>query len=131
MAQFPLLLPANEVWGKVIFSQVCVNHSVHRGGRGSLYDVTSCWAAWSHVPTRGSLSGRPLSRGSLSRRSLYRGSVGVGWEGGIRPVGSLYRLVSVQGVSVQGLSLSGNAFLLAYSTLLFRSTVLDDRNNTF
>ena len=27
-----LLLPANEVWGKVIFSQACVSHSVHRGG---------------------------------------------------------------------------------------------------
>ena len=27
-----LLLPANEVWGKVIFSQVCVKNSVHRGG---------------------------------------------------------------------------------------------------
>ena len=27
-----LLPPANEVWGKVMFSQVCVNHSVHGGG---------------------------------------------------------------------------------------------------
>ena len=26
-----LLPPANEVWGKVIFSQECVNNSVHRG----------------------------------------------------------------------------------------------------
>ena len=26
-----LLLPANEVWGKVIFSQACVKNSVHRG----------------------------------------------------------------------------------------------------
>ena len=25
------LPPANEVWGKVIFSQVCVKNSVHRG----------------------------------------------------------------------------------------------------
>ena len=27
-----LLPPANEVWGKRIFSQACVSHSVHRGG---------------------------------------------------------------------------------------------------
>ena len=26
------LPPANEVWGKVIFSQACVKNSVHRGG---------------------------------------------------------------------------------------------------
>ena len=47
-----LLLPANEVWGKVIFSQACVSHSVHRG-EGSLYDVTSCLTAWSYVPSGG------------------------------------------------------------------------------
>ena len=28
---FVLLLPTNEVWGKVIFSEACVSHSVHRG----------------------------------------------------------------------------------------------------
>ena len=27
------LPPANEVWGKVIFSHECVSHSVHRGIR--------------------------------------------------------------------------------------------------
>ena len=27
-----LLSPANEVWGKVIFREVCVKNSVHRGG---------------------------------------------------------------------------------------------------
>ena len=27
-----LLPPANEVWGKVIFSQACVKNSVHREG---------------------------------------------------------------------------------------------------
>ena len=26
-----LLPPANEVWGKVMFSEACVSHSVHRG----------------------------------------------------------------------------------------------------
>ena len=50
-----LLPPANEVWGKVMFSQACVSHSV-RGG--SLYDVTSCLAAWCHAPfARVSVSG--------------------------------------------------------------------------
>ena len=29
-----LLPPANEVWGKVIFSEACVKNSVHSGGRG-------------------------------------------------------------------------------------------------
>ena len=28
----PLLPPANEVWGKVIFSEACVKNSVHGGG---------------------------------------------------------------------------------------------------
>ena len=28
------LPPANEVWGKVIFSQACVKNSVHGGGEG-------------------------------------------------------------------------------------------------
>ena len=28
------LPPANEVWGKVIFSEACVKNSVHRGGGG-------------------------------------------------------------------------------------------------
>ena len=29
---FPLLPPANEVWGKIIFSEACVKNSVHRRG---------------------------------------------------------------------------------------------------
>ena len=29
---YGLLLPANEVWGKVVFSEACVKNSVHRGG---------------------------------------------------------------------------------------------------
>ena len=56
------VLFATEVWGKVIFSQAYVSHSVQRGGggggeveRGSLYDVTSCLAAWAQVPSRGDL----------------------------------------------------------------------------
>ena len=35
-AQF--LPPANEVWGKVIFPEVCVSHSVY-GGRGGRQDI--------------------------------------------------------------------------------------------
>ena len=38
------------VWGKVIFSEASV---WSRRGGGSLYDVTSFPAAWSHVPSRG------------------------------------------------------------------------------
>ena len=30
-----LLPPANEVWGKVIFSQACVKNSVHSGREGA------------------------------------------------------------------------------------------------
>ena len=30
MTAFALLPPANEVWGKVMFSEACVSHSVHR-----------------------------------------------------------------------------------------------------
>ena len=30
-SNFPLLPPANKVWGKVIFSEACVKNSVHRG----------------------------------------------------------------------------------------------------
>ena len=34
----------------ILVSQACVSHSVHVG---SLYDVTSCLAAWSRVPFGG------------------------------------------------------------------------------
>ena len=34
---FVYLPPANEVWGKVIFSEVCVKNSVHRGGSASVH----------------------------------------------------------------------------------------------
>ena len=54
--EITILPPANEVWGKVIFSQVSL--SVHMG---SMYDVTSCLAARSHVPSGGSLSLIPCS----------------------------------------------------------------------
>ena len=56
-----------------VFAPVC--HSVQGG---SLYDVTSCLAAWSHIPSGGS-----LSRGSLSGVSVQGGSLsGVSVGGG-------------------------------------------------
>ena len=45
------LLPANKVWGKVMFIHLSVILF-----RGSLYDVTSCLTVWSHVSSGGSLS---------------------------------------------------------------------------
>ena len=32
ITKYFLLPPANEVWGKVIFSEACVKNSVHGGG---------------------------------------------------------------------------------------------------
>ena len=52
-------VPANEVWGKVMFLLVC--DILLTGGRGSLYNVTSCLAAWSYVPSEGSLFLVPYS----------------------------------------------------------------------
>ena len=40
----------NKVWGKLVFLHLSVSHSVHEGV------LTSCLAAWSHVPSRGSPS---------------------------------------------------------------------------
>ena len=45
------LPPADEVWGKVMFLHLSIVHSVD--GRVSLYDVTSCLSAWSHIPLGG------------------------------------------------------------------------------
>ena len=36
LCSWRFLTPANEVWGKVIFSQACVSHSVHCDTGGSL-----------------------------------------------------------------------------------------------
>ena len=48
---FYLLLPVNKVWGKVMFSEVCVKNSVHRG---------STWACT--PPGPGVSSGTPGTR---------------------------------------------------------------------
>ena len=56
-----LLPPANEVWGKVIFSQACVKNSVHRGGlpgpggggswsRGGLLLLPGEWGVFRPTP---------------------------------------------------------------------------------
>ena len=92
-------LPPANVWGKVIFAQACVCHSVHWGG--GLYDVTSCLAAWSHVPSRGSLCLVPCS-----------------FYGGLYP-GGLYYVTSCLAAWFHapsvGVSVSGPMFLLGKS----------------
>ena len=87
---YAFLPPANEVSDKVMF----LHMSVILSTSWSLHDVTSCPAAWAHVPSRGSLylvhvpfggflskGGASLSRGSLSMGSLFR--IGL-CPGGIR-----------------------------------------------
>ena len=68
--------------------------SVQGVGGGSLYDVTSCLAAWSHVPSRDSLpplgggsasGGRSASRGSAFRGGLYPWVCLQGEDGGGQP----------------------------------------------
>ena len=79
-----------EVWGKVIFSEVCVSHSLHRGGR-SLYEVTSCLTARSHVPSRGSLSSGFSVHGGLCLCLCPRRHppVAIRNAGGTHPTGKL------------------------------------------
>ena len=73
ICSFKFLPPANEVWGKVIISEACVI-LVMGWGWWSLYDVTSCLAAWSHVPSWGfCLWSHVPSMGSLFRGSLSGG----------------------------------------------------------
>ena len=59
-----LLPPANEVWGKVIFSQACVKNSVHRGGLlpgGCLVRVGGLLPEW--VPGPGGSAPRGVPGG--------------------------------------------------------------------
>ena len=81
------LPPANEVWGKVIFSEASVILS--GGGGGFCMSSLPVWlpgpmfslgvlCPWPHVPFGGSLSGglcleKSLFRGCLSRGCLSRG----------------------------------------------------------
>ena len=85
--QNPLLLPANEVWGKVMFLHLCV--ILFMGGGVGV-----------SVPAyiTGHITGASLYRGSLSKGGLCPG---VSVQGSLCPEG-----VSVHGVSVQRGSLS-------------------------
>ena len=94
---FRLLPPANEFWGKVIFSEACDSHSVKGlvGGGGALSIISL--SVWEPGPmfflVRLSLVPCSFQRGSLSRvgGSLSR-------EGGLYPEqGSLLKGVSLQG----------------------------------
>ena len=69
-----LLPPVNKVWGKVIFSRVFFLFTGGKKG-AALYDVTSCLAAWSHVPSTGvSVPGSMFCpQGSLTGGGLCRG----------------------------------------------------------
>ena len=84
-----ILPPANEIWSKVMFfKSVC--HSVQRAC-GFVYEVTSCVAARSHVPSGKSLSLVPLFlAGGLSVGSLS-GGISVGRPPpGIRKAGAAH-----------------------------------------
>ena len=63
-------MPANEVWGKVIFSQACVIPSVHWGKGG--------WLSRMHPPEGICIRGG-LPPGEVCR---FRGGVGVGLHRG-------------------------------------------------
>ena len=103
ICSFKFLPPANEVWGKVIISEACVI-LVMGWGWWSLYDVTSCLAAWSHVPSWGFC----LWSHVPSMGSLFRGSLSWGLCLGVSVYGSLSRGVSVAGIFVQrGISVLG------------------------
>ena len=67
------------------FTGVCLSTG------GSLYDVTSCLAAWSHVPSRGPLSLAPCSFQGVSvpGRMFFLGGFSV--QGNLCPEGSLSR----------------------------------------
>ena len=73
--------------------------SFYSHGGGSLYDVISCLAAWSNVPSGGFLS---LVKCSLLGESLSGGLC----RGGLCPRGSLSKGSLPGGVCVQGGSLS-------------------------
>ena len=78
-----LLPPGNKVWGKVMF-YTCLSFYPH-GGSGSLYDVTSCLAAWPHIP-----SGVSLSLAPCSFLGVLRPGVSVRGLGGFSVQGYLF-----------------------------------------
>ena len=74
-----LLPPVNEVWGKVMF----LHMSVILSTGGSLHDVPSCLAAWSHVTSWGSLSLVPCSFQGVSVPDPMFVPDGVSVKGGV------------------------------------------------
>ena len=57
------LPPANEVWGKVIFSVACVKNSVHSGGGGLLQCMLGYHPPWqADTPPPPWQAGTPLAR---------------------------------------------------------------------
>ena len=126
-----LLPSANESLGQGnIFTGVCLSTG------GSLYDVTSCLAAWFHVPFRAvsffDPKGWSLSRGSLSRGGLSPEAGGLcqgdppkqrpppWWRvGGMHPTGmlscfdvSFLNICKLNRVTSVGLSTSHGLFTL-------------------
>ena len=61
------LPPANEVWGKVIFSQACVKNSVHKGG---------AWSQGGSAPGGCLVLGGSAPRGVCSQGVFSRGGAG-------------------------------------------------------
>ena len=62
------LPPANEVWGKVIFSEACVENSVHKGGGGALPQCMLGYPPGSRHPPGGR---HPPPPGADSPRSRH------------------------------------------------------------
>ena len=60
MSTFAFLPPANEVWGKVIFSETCVKNSVH-GGWGTTVGggLPQCMLGYHLPPEPGTPPGTP------------------------------------------------------------------------
>ena len=81
-----LLPPANEVWGKVIFSEACVKNSVHRG-RGSASVHAGIPPGTRHTPpgTRHPLDQAPPLN-QASPRAEHTGRYGQR-AGGTHPTG--------------------------------------------
>ena len=84
-----------------MFLEACFNHSIHGGdggdGGGSLYDDTSCLAAWSRVPSAGvSVSGPMFLLGVSVKWGLYQGDPPPIWwrAGGTHPTGMLSCYIS-------------------------------------
>ena len=68
-----LLPPANEVWGKVIFSEACVKNFVHGGGRAWLQGACMvargvCLVAGGHVWLLGGV--RRIRRDTVNERAV-------------------------------------------------------------